>query len=547
MSDPPGSQHPDGPPSPPQGPVERVRGMADVLPADYAFREGVLGTLRRHFAAHGYRPVDTPVVEATELFLRKSGEERAAQMYAFAYRNRQIALRPEFTASIVRAYVAAMQGLPLPLRLSYCGPVFRYEKPQAGRSRQYTEAGVELLGAAGPAADAEVIHLALAGLAALGLDDCTLRLGHLGAVGVFLASLPLDERVRDWFLWSMERLRARGDDGLHRGLRALLDREAAPAPTPGEFPGLDDLLPGDAGAERIGALVLDLLRAAGVDLDGSSRPPEEIVARLLLKLRRPRARFDVARALDFLRRLVALRGAPAAVLDGLRALLADYGLDPAPVGELEQVLDLLRAYGHAGRVELDLGLGRGLHYYTGILFEVYDGRDPAVQLCGGGRYDDLAQVLGARAPVPASGLSYGVERVAAALRARGAAAPEPPAADVLVCGGRGVPMAELIGVAAALRAGGWRVDLDVRGRSLAANLRYADRAGIAHVAILGEDERRAGVVAWHTMATRAQERLPLAALRTRGQESSEGRLFTAEHAENAESGMESGIWKTVRD
>src|SRR5919199_438278 len=101
--------------------------MADVLPAERAFRA-----------------LDPPVVEATELFLRKSGEERAAQMYAFDYRNRQIALRPEFTASIVRAYVAEMQGSPLPLRLAYCGPVFRYEKPQAGRYRQYTEAGVEL-------------------------------------------------------------------------------------------------------------------------------------------------------------------------------------------------------------------------------------------------------------------------------------------------------------------------------------------------------------------------------------------------------------------
>ena len=118
-----------------QGPVERVRGMADVPPAERAFRAEVAARLERHFAAHGYRLVDTPVVEATELFLRKSGEERAAQMYAFDYRNRQIALRPEFTASVVRAYVAGMQGQPLPLRLAYCGPVFRYEFRKNGEQR----------------------------------------------------------------------------------------------------------------------------------------------------------------------------------------------------------------------------------------------------------------------------------------------------------------------------------------------------------------------------------------------------------------------------
>ncbi len=501
--------------------------MADVGPAERAFRARLLADLERHFAAHGYCMVDTPVVEATELFLRKSGEERAAQMYAFEYRNRQIALRPEFTVSVVRAYVAQWQGLPLPLRLAYHGPVFRYEKPQAGRSRQYTEAGVELLGAAGPAADAEVIHLALAGLETLGLRDCALRLGHLGVVGTFLDSLPLDERVRDWFLWSMEQLRARGDAGLHRGLRALLppDDAAEIAGTPVgagadvdpiadaalAVPSLDDLDLAGMSDERARATVTSVLRGVGVELGGGNRPPEEIVERLLLKLRRPRLQFDLAAALAFLRRLVAIQGEPAAVLRDLRALLADYRLDQAPVAELEDVLALLRLYGHDERITLDLGLGRGLHYYTGILFEVYDGRD-GLQLCGGGRYDDLAQVLGARGPVPASGFTYGVERLAAALRARGAPAPDPPAADVLVCGDQGATMADLIPLAEALRGAGWRVELDLRGRGLAANLSHADRTRIAHVAILGAAERAAGVVAWRTLATRAEERLPLTEL-----------------------------------
>src|SRR6185437_6603676 len=93
-----------------RGMIERLRGMGDVWPAEREFRATIVEMPARHFAAHGYRLVDTPVVEATELFLRKSGEERAAQMYAFDYRNRQIALRPEFTASVLRAYIAAGQG-----------------------------------------------------------------------------------------------------------------------------------------------------------------------------------------------------------------------------------------------------------------------------------------------------------------------------------------------------------------------------------------------------------------------------------------------------
>lgn len=496
-----------------QGAIERVRGMADVLPARLGSRERVTAALHEHFGRHGYQRLDTPVVEATELFLRKSGEERAAQMYAFTYRNRQIALRPEFTASIVRAYLAELQAEPLPLRLAYSGPVFRYEKPQTGRYRQYTEAGVELLGAAGSVADAEVIHLALSGLDAIGLTQCRLRIGHLGIVGAFLASLPLDERVRDWFLWSMERLRTRGDAGLHRNLRALLARQQggseSDATSGDEPPYLDDVALEGLDDGQIRGLVLALLRGAGVELDGSNRSPEEIVERLLTKLSRPSVRFDVDTALAFLRRVVALHGEPPTVLAGLRALLNDFDLGDAPLRELTEVIELLRIYGHTERITLDMGLGRGLHYYTGILFEVYDGDDDRLQLCGGGRYDDLAQVLGAREPVAASGFAYGVERLVAAIEARASSAAEIPRADLLVCGTGKAAMADLIPLAQVLRAAGWRVELDIKRRGLATNLRQAARAGIPIVAIVGDEELHAGTVTWRDMAGRTETRLAL--------------------------------------
>ena len=448
-------------------------------------------------------------------------------MYAFDYRNRQIALRPEFTASVVRAYVAEGQGRPLPQRYAYHGPVFRYEKPQAGRYRQFTEMGVELLGASGPAADAEVIHLALAGLAELGLTDCTLRLGHLGVVGALLTSLKLDDRVRDWFLWSMEQLRQRGDEGLHRNLRALLSAQengnvnGARAEIEGlnfgpELADFESLVLDNLSDDRAHTTVLGLLRGAGVELSGSSRPPEEIVERLLVKLRRPRATFDIARAVAFLRRLITLRGEPEEVLAETRALLADYGLDDTPVRELETVLALLRAYGHRTAITLDLGLGRGLHYYTGVLFEIHAGptagREAGQQLCGGGRYDDLAQVLGARSPVPACGFACGIERIGAALIAHGAAVEEPPAADVLLCGTGAVTMPELIPVAESLRRAGWRVELDLRDRRLAANLSYAERAHIPIVAIYGDAERDAGQLVWRDLATRTERRPALGEL-----------------------------------
>src|SRR5262249_50736038 len=125
-------------------PIQRVRGTADVLPPDDARLRSLETQLRHGFEAFGYDGIQTPVIEPLELFLRKSGDEIVARMYSFSHWNRRLCLRPELTASIMRSYVGELQGLALPLRLHYAGPSFRYERPSRGRSRQFTQVGVEL-------------------------------------------------------------------------------------------------------------------------------------------------------------------------------------------------------------------------------------------------------------------------------------------------------------------------------------------------------------------------------------------------------------------
>src|SRR6185295_12711366 len=133
--------------------IRSVRGMNDVIPPVRALQQAVQDRFEAIFARYGYEVIDTPVLESTDLFLRKSGEEIAARMYSFTHWNRNLCLRPEFTASVIRAYVSQLQDRPLPVRLQYAGATFRYEKPQRGRNRQFTEVGVECIGAGGPAAD----------------------------------------------------------------------------------------------------------------------------------------------------------------------------------------------------------------------------------------------------------------------------------------------------------------------------------------------------------------------------------------------------------
>ncbi len=461
-------------------PLERLRGMVDFDPAAYQVRQQVLARIQGIFAGHGYRQVETPVIEPTDLFLRKSGGDRINQMYAVHYRDHDIALRPEHTASILRFYVGSMQSEPLPVRLMYAGPVFRYEKPQASRSRQFTEAGCELLGAAGPAADAEVIHLALEGLAATGITG-RLVLGHIGIVLDFLDRLPLRQRARDWLVWSMERLRKGQPVDVEADLAGLTDT--------GRLSDLFNEMSGslrDVPDEQLHDWVMAVLREVGVHMEGGTRSPEEIVAGVIAKISRQSDAEDVRRAFAFVRELVEIRGKPSTVLPALHSLVARHHLHPEPISQLEQVLDLLTAYGYeTEEIELDLGLGRGLHYYTGILFEIYAAGSPSLQLCGGGRYDDLAQVLGARQALPACGFSYGLERVIDA--AGWAIEPEP--VQALVVAANSGAAAEAIRVSEQLRAEGLRVEVDVRGRSVEANRRYARRRGIARLVVVrGTDD-----------------------------------------------------------
>ncbi len=440
--------------------VDRVRGMNDVPPSLHAAHARLAARILAVCARAGYAVMDFPVIESTELFLRKAGEERVQQMYAFRYRNRDLCLRPEFTASVVRSTVATMQSAPLPVRVAYHGPVFRYERPGQARYRQFTEVGIELLGAATPAADAEVIGTAVAALRAAGIAEPQIVLGHVGIVRGFLAGLALDERVREWLVWSMDRLRPDDPRGerIHPALAAMLAEERA---------------------EGSGQLVtapdrdvfLSLLREAGISLEGNRRTPEEIADGLIRKVARRAEGNDVRRALDFLRRLVMLRGQPDAVLPELEALLISEGMETSSVERLSSVLALLEAYDVQPRqLTLDLGLGRGLHYYTGILFEIY--ADGTEQLGGGGRYDDLASILGARQPLPAVGFSLGLERILEAS--------SPPqertsrAVPTIVVGeGETGDAARAARIAGVLRAAGWTVLLDVRDRKSNAALKHA--------------------------------------------------------------------------
>jgi histidyl-tRNA synthetase len=167
-----------------KGMIQRPKGTQDIFGAD-AERWQIVETLcREQFQSAGYQEIRTPIFESTELFERGVGDTTDIvnkEMYTFEKSDRRLSLRPEGTAGVVRSFIEQGMGRwPKPVKLYYMGPMFRYERPQAGRQRQFHQIGVEMFGLDTPAADAEVILLAMRLFERLQLPNLALEINNIG-------------------------------------------------------------------------------------------------------------------------------------------------------------------------------------------------------------------------------------------------------------------------------------------------------------------------------------------------------------------------------
>ena len=164
--------------------INVIKGTKDILPQDVECWHRLEEKALEVFTKYGYKEIRTPIFEATELFARGVGDTTDIvnkEMYTFEKSDRSLTLRPENTAGVVRSFIEnGMARLSAPVKLWYKGPMFRYERPQAGRQRQFHQVGVEMFGIKQPTADAEVILLAVNYLKSLGLDDLEVEINSLG-------------------------------------------------------------------------------------------------------------------------------------------------------------------------------------------------------------------------------------------------------------------------------------------------------------------------------------------------------------------------------
>jgi len=181
--------------------AQRARGTQDLLPADQPYWETMEAAARDQAGRFGYQRIETPTFEATELFQRGAGESSdivAKEMYTFTDRgNRSLTLRPEGTAPIVRAYFdAGLDQEPQPVRLFYMGPYFRYDRPQAGRFREFRQFGIEAIGDGSPVIDVEAILIGWNWFAALDVGGVSL---HLNSIGDEVCRPAYRELLREYY------------------------------------------------------------------------------------------------------------------------------------------------------------------------------------------------------------------------------------------------------------------------------------------------------------------------------------------------------------
>jgi len=492
-------------------PIDTVRGTGDWLPREHARLQNLETLLLDRFAKAGYEPLRTPVLEFTELHERKSGAGIVAKLFEVAGSGQSgVCLRPELTAGIVRAYTAAEVSPPLPWRVSHAGPVFRYETPGPGRLREFQQVGVERLGDGGPLADAEVIWLADWTLSQAGVEGATIRLGHVGLILEMLQRSGLPAPLASALIEMLSEAAAEGRDvrALERGLEQLSGwlqtAEAVEIPN---------------SVERAEDGGIDRLFRTLVPVVTGRRSGHEIVHRL-------RRKWDLGHglhgALERVRaqvhQLAELKGAPDVVLARLER---DYASSaPESVAALRSLVLALEAYGVGpDRIELDLGFDRGIGFYSQMIFELnVPTPEGLVEVCGGGRYDGLARVLGSDRDERGVGFAFGLERLVQVLDAQSKQPGTDAPRGCLVLSPTAEHHTAAVGISTSLRGAGTRAVL-LTDQGLAAATEQAGALGLAWIAqVQGALDRPNGITILHVAsATRTEGSLADLVRLTRGE------------------------------
>jgi len=350
------------------------------------------------FSSRGYGREEPAVLQPAEIFLNRYGEEIRRRTFTLTDPSgRDLALRPDLTIPICREAVLANRSFPA--RICYNGLVFRHQPGEPHRPTQFFQAGAELLGQDDRAAgDAEILTLAVEALRVCGVKDFSLRIGDLALFGALVDALALPPQ------WRSRLKRHFWRPGYVESLLYWLSHGDGTAKLPGARAEIETLL--DAQAEA--------------PLAGRTR--EDIIARTLGRVAEAASLRLENRVAGAVTELLDISGPAEEALGKVRALLKTVAINlDSELAAMEARLAVLRGLGvDPAQVQFTAHFGRNMEYYTGFVFELWArDKEGPVQVAGGGRYDSMMEMLGAKKPVSAVGCAIRTERALAAKTAGG--------------------------------------------------------------------------------------------------------------------------------
>lgn len=398
--------------------TKAIKGTKDVLPNESYKNQYIEATCLGVAENFGYKEMRTPVFEHTELFQRGVGDTTDVvqkEMYTFDDKGgRSITLRPEGTAGAARAFLEnGLSNEALPQKICYLTSCYRYEKPQAGRLREFHQFGIECFGATSPLADAEMISLAKQIFDELGVKDLHLELNSIGCPE---CRAEYHKALKEYFSQYKDKLCDTCNDRLERNPMRILDCKS---PVCSEI----------------------------------------------------------------------AKGAP---------VVLDYLCD-----ECREHFQKVKSYLDVANIEYIVNpqIVRGLDYYTKTVFEfVSDAIGSQGTVCGGGRYDGLLEELGGQ-HTPSLGFAMGLERLQLVMEAQGCNFPEPSRPDLFIVAMGEKATLKAVEIAKDMRDEGFSVVYDLNGRSLRAQMKYADKLGAKFNVVIGDNEVENKVVSLKDMAT----------------------------------------------
>jgi len=419
-------------------------GVMELLPRDQIAFQRMLDVIRRNYERFGFLPVETPVFELSEVLLTKTGGETERQVYFVqstgalnnAEENKggmpELALRFDLTVPLARYVAEHEHDLAFPFRRYQIQRVYRGERAQRGRFREFYQCDIDVIGkdALSVRYDAEMPAVIHAVFSELGIGPFTVQLNNRKLLRGFFEGLGIADGERQMLvLREVDKIDKRGPEAV----RETLMGEAF------------------ALSAEVAGKILDFVQVRSTS------------------------------HADALAKLAAL---------GQGTDMLNQG-----IGELRDVIELLRSYGVPEKnYAINFSIARGLDYYTGTVYETILDDFPQIgSICSGGRYENLASSY-TRSKLPGVGISIGATRLFWQLREAGILSAADSSVEVLVGLMDDARLPESLEIARLLRAGGIHTEVQLEAKKIAKQFQYADRAGIRFMVLFGEDEAARGVV-----------------------------------------------------